>query len=301
MAGNKNAGVTESRRKTTPFREVAILGPGLLGGSLALALRNSANTRLWARRPEAVTEILEQRIAATASVDLREVVDGADLVIFCTPVEAMHDIALRIAPDVRADAVVTDVGSVKERVLHEIGPIFANFIGSHPMAGSEQGGLSAARQNLFDGAVCILTPDSSTNAHALKKLTAFWGALGCEIQFLSPREHDEAIGAISHLPHLTASALARAATSIPGEPQLFAGQGFRDSTRIASGPPPMWAGILLSNREAVRSGIQRLISELENADSLLKNGDEEGLRMFLTEAKLIRDSVRLKQKENGGI
>lgn len=301
MAGNETAGVTELRQKTSPFREIAILGPGLLGGSMALALLGSANTRLWARRPEAVTEILEKKIASTASVDLREVVRGADLVVLCTPVGAMREIALQIAPHVSRDAVVTDVGSVKDQVVQEISPIFANFIGSHPMAGSEQGGLSAARKDLFEGAVCILTPDHSTNAGALRKLTAFWAALGCEIRSLSVREHDEIIGAISHLPHLTASALARAATSIPGEPQIFAGQGFKDSTRIASGPPPMWAGILLSNREPVRAGIRRLISELETADSFLQRADEEGLRKFLTEAKAIRDSVRLNQKEHGGI
>ncbi|HEY5893103.1 MAG TPA: prephenate dehydrogenase/arogenate dehydrogenase family protein [Chthoniobacterales bacterium] len=301
MAGNENAGTAEFRQKMSPFREIAILGPGLLGGSLALALTGSANTRLWARRADAVAEILEKKIASMASIDLKEVVHGADLIIFCTPVEVMREIAFQISSHILPGTIVTDVGSVKERVLRENGQLFANFVGSHPMAGSEQGGLDAARKDLFEGAVCILTPDQSTNTLALQKVTAFWDALGCEVQLLSPREHDEIVGAISHLPHLTASALVRAATSIPGRPQRFAGQGFRDSTRIASGPPPMWAGILLSNRQAVRTGIRRLISELETADSFLETADEEGLRKFLTEAKTIRDSVRSKQKENGGI
>lgn len=279
--------------------KLAIIGPGLLGGSLALAVRRFDDWRvaLWARRPEAVAELEELRLADDASADLLRVAADADLVIFCVPVGAMGELARRLLPALKPGALVTDVGSVKGSVVEELEPIFsgrARFVGSHPMAGSEQTGVRAARADLFEGAACMVTPTANSNASAVEEVERFWKKLGCRVSRVTPASHDELVAAISHLPHLAAAALVNAVgEKMPGAFEM-AGPGFRDTTRVAAGAPEMWTEIFQSNRVAVRKSAEAMIAKLEHFITLLdrRNCDSETLmKEFLTQAKVQRDSL----------
>lgn len=275
---------------------LAILGPGLLGGSIALAarVRGLHRVALWARRAEAVAEIQSRGVADRASTDVRAIVADADLVIFCTPIGAMPALAREIADAIPASALVTDVGSVKAPVCAELGAIFrerGRFVGSHPMAGSEQTGLAAARADLFEGAVSIVTPDAQSDAASVAAIHQFWTALGCRTVELAPAKHDEIVALVSHFPHLLAATLVNTVAAENARAFDFCGPGFRDSTRIAASPPAMWAEILGSNREAVRSAAEAMIEKLREIITLL--GHDRPMTEFLTQAKAQRDRLRL--------
>jgi prephenate dehydrogenase len=281
---------------------VTIVGPGLLGGSLALALkaRTSAHVAVWARRAESVDEISRTGCADVATTDLTAAVKGADVVVLATPVEAMSTLATQIAPTLNPGALVVDVGSVKTSVVETLAPIFAThgrFIGCHPMAGSEQSGFAAARADLFEGSVCILTPDATTPRDAMTDATSFWESVGCSVRTLAPAEHDEIVAWISHLPHLLAAALVQTIADRNPAAFDFSGPGFRDTTRVASGPPEMWTGILGQNRTAVREAVDGLIEKLRALSKLLADAaDPERdslIHQLLNQAKAQRDRLRL--------
>ncbi|MDQ3624500.1 MAG: prephenate dehydrogenase/arogenate dehydrogenase family protein [Verrucomicrobiota bacterium] len=276
---------------------VAVVGPGLLGGSIALALQRQPGTRVavWGRRGEAVEEARRRGLAAFASTEIGAVVRDADLVVLCTPIGVMPVLAREIAPIIRPEAIVTDVGSVKQAVVAELAPIFeprGRFVGSHPMAGSEQTGLEAARADLFEGAVCIVTPNARTPESAASEVSAFWERLGCRVRVLDPGEHDDIAALVSHLPHLLAATLVQTVAGKNGEAFEFAGPGFRDATRVASGAPAMWAEILQTNREAVCRGAEAMIEKLREIITLLERA--EPMSGFLSEAKDLRDRLRLR-------
>ena len=293
---------------TGSFSKIAIIGPGLLGGSIALALRQRApktKIAIWARRESALDEAQKMQLADVASTDLEKVARDAELIVFCTPIGSMSALAEKITPHIlqNASAIVTDVGSVKAPVVESLSRIFqsrAKFVGSHPMAGSEQSGLSAARADLFENAVCILTPDESSDEKSVEKLRAFWELLGCRVRMLAPREHDEIIAFVSHLPHLVAAAIVNAVCAENPDFLEFSGNGFRDTTRVASGPPAMWTEIFQQNREPLKKSVNAMIENLRDVVKLLdafEAGDAESIRAverFLTEAKTQRD--RIKQK-----
>jgi prephenate dehydrogenase len=276
------------------FSNVSILGPGLLGGSLALALRQRApqvRVTVWARREEAAREVRERGFAKETTTDLKTAVAGADLVILCVPIGAMAGIATEMAPHLRAAAVVTDVGSVKAPVVDELRNILGpHFVGSHPMAGSERVGLDAARPDLFEGAVCIVTPDAGVESARLEAVAAFWSSLGCRVASLPPPEHDEVVALISHLPHLVAAALVNLVCARNADAFHFCGTGFRDTTRVASGPPAMWAEILDGNRQAMAKSVESLIHMLRDIENQLHN--PEAVREFLARAKQQRDQIK---------
>jgi prephenate dehydrogenase len=280
-----------------PFvTHLAIIGPGLLGGSIALAARARGLHRvaLWARRPEAVEEIERRGIADLASTDLKSVVAGADLVVLCVPVGAMPELAQQIVEFLPRAAVVTDVGSVKAKVCASLGGIFrsrARFVGSHPMAGSEQTGLAAARAELFEGSVSIITPGPEADLEAVALLEQFWSSLGCRVAHLAPEEHDEMVALVSHLPHLLAATLVNLISSENARAFDFCGPGFRDTTRVASGPPAMWAEILATNHEPVRRAAEAMIEKLREIVTLLDR--DPPMTDFLTQAKTQRDRLRL--------
>ena len=183
------------------MKNLAILGPGLLGGSIALATRERGSHRvaMWARRPAAVAEVEKRGIAARASIDLREIVGDAAFVVLCVPIGAMPALARQIAPMLSPETIVTDVGSVKAGVCAQLGGIFrgrVRFVGSHPMAGSDQTGLDFARADLFKGTVSVVTPDESSDPGAVAEVEGFWEALGSRVM---PR-HRSAHAKSRHLP-----------------------------------------------------------------------------------------------------
>ncbi len=275
---------------------LAVLGPGLLGGSLALAAKKSGaaeSVSLWGRRTEVVAQALQAGVADRASTDLAEAVSGASLIVLATPVEIMPELAAQLAAlPLAPGTLITDVGSVKARVVSALEPVFAGsgavFIGSHPMAGSEKTGLAAARADLFQGAACILTPTENATEEGLRRLEALWSRVGCRVLSMSPERHDLEVARISHLPHLMAVVTTLAALAEDSTPLRCAGNGFRDTTRVAGSDPDLWTGIIGQNRprilEAVRAASGRLGELLEILESL----DDDKLRQFLTAASQLR-------------
>jgi prephenate dehydrogenase len=198
--------------------------------------------------------------------------------------------------------VLTDVGSVKRSVVEAgertVKGSGMDFVGSHPMAGSEMSGFEAARADLFDKAVCVVTPSESTPQEALARVCEFWRLAGCRVRTLDPAEHDRIVARVSHLPHLAAAALVCGALEGAGDNARFAGRGWVDSTRVASGDPGLWTEILLENRDAVLESARSAARSLAAAIALLESGDRAALLAFLERAKRLRDAG-LKKSERG--
>ena len=280
---------------------LAILGPGLLGGSVALAARayNYADSvRIWARRKEAAESVDEMGIADFASEDLGKVIAGADLIVLATPVGAMPDLVSRLLDlKLAEDVVITDLGSVKGCVVESIDPLLAGrddlrFVGSHPMAGKELTGIEHATADLFQGAACVITPGASSCDRSTARVENFWQQLGCRTLQMEPAEHDSAVAKVSHLPHLAASLVVSAALGEDPSIGGLAGGGLRDTTRVAAGAADMWAEILIENREAIAPALENLSARLDEAKQLIAAADHEKLRAVLKEAKGLRDQLK---------
>ncbi len=278
------------------FDTIAILGLGLMGGSLGLALRHAGighaisgydalpGRAERARALGAVTAVAESPAAAVA---------GADLVVLAAPVLALRELLRAIAPHLAPRAVVSDLGSTKAAVVRwarETLPDPSRFIACHPMAGKEQSGIEAADADLFAGAVWCLTPDAGAAPDALARLRALVAALGARPLVLDPARHDEAVAGASHLPLLAATALVLAVSAPPDWPDVarLAAGGFRDTTRVASGDPRMARDIALSNREPILRRLDAYIAALQGLRARVAAGDPEIERAF-TDAKAARD------------
>ena len=289
-------------------RHLAVLGPGLLGGSLALAARAfglASRVSFWARRQEVVDEILTHRLADSASTDLAAATRHASLIVLATPVEAMPALAAQLATlPLENDCLITDVGSVKGSVVAQLEPLFvscpARFLGSHPMAGSEKTGLSAARADLFlsQNAACILTPTQHSREADVTRLSLFWKAVGCRVlPPMSPEQHDREVARISHLPHLMAAVTTLAALERDATPLRCAGNGFRDTTRIAAGDPALWTGIVTQNLPSILAALHEARDRLSELIDILDPLHTDQLQQFLHRAKQLRD--RLPPPPNG--
>jgi len=281
-----------------PFQKITIIGVGLLGGSIGLAARRRKLAREVAgfvRRRASLKDCERAGAVDYATTDLLAAVSEADLVILCTPLAQMRSLARQFLPALKPGAIVTDVGSVKAGVVRELESLVsqagAHFIGSHPMAGAEKTGVSAARVDLFKNAVCVLTPTKRTNAVAARKLERFWRSLGARVLKLGPEQHDLFVSRSSHLPHVVAASLANLVLdpkSSKRQAQLCA-TGFRDTTRIASGSPEMWRDIALSNRKNIARSVDAFIDELKRFQAVLKRSDARAIAKFFEIAKTQRD------------
>lgn len=284
-----------------PFqsKRISILGPGLLGGSLLMAIRQrmpSVHLSVWARSESAIDKVMALQLADLATSNLGDAVQNADFILLCVPVEKMPFLAREIlAANVQNGCVITDVGSVKACVVNALEDVFAkspvHFLGSHPMAGSEKAGIESARADLFHGATTLLTPTLFTDEIALQRVRAFWLLMGCRILEMSPEEHDRKVARISHLPHGVAAAVTLAALHDEPDCAQCVGNGFRDSTRVAAGDVDLWTGILMENRKEVIASLQDTQGRLSELLAILENVDEKALRHYLGEAKMLRDSL----------
>jgi prephenate dehydrogenase len=280
---------------TADFPNVTVLGGGLLGGSLALALaQGGCRVSLWARRQETVDAALEAGIAG-ATGNLAQAVAGADLLVLAVPVGSMPALLTQaLAAGLPAGCLVTDVGSVKRTPHRELPPLLAgkdiDFIGSHPMAGSERNGLDAASADLFRNAACLLTNDENAAPARAAALERFWQALGCRTAWLSAAAHDELVARISHLPHVVAASAARVCLRQP-EDGRYGGGGLRDTTRVAAGNPEMWAEILTENRAALAGPLRETIADLQLILAHLEGADSSATRAWLADAKHLRDRL----------
>lgn len=277
------------------FPNITILGGGLLGGSLAMALGgNHPQVRLWARRQETAQAAREIGISG-ATADLADAVKKPDLLVLAVPVGSMPALVSQaIDAGLPAGCLVTDVGSVKAAPHREIPPLLSgtgiDFIGSHPMAGSEQNGLEAASADLFQNAACLLTNDENVAIARAQALERFWQGVGCRTSWMSASAHDELVARISHLPHIVAAGAALVCLKNP-EDGRFGGGGLRDTTRVACGNPEMWAEILMENRSALLDPLRETLSGLSEILSHLETGDRQAVHDWLHAAKQLRDPL----------
>lgn len=282
-----------------PESSIAILAPGLLGGSLALAARHhfpSVPIRVWARRPEAVEDLRQIIPSAIGCKSISECVSGATLAVLCMPIQHMRAAVDQIATSqVLPKLLVTDVGSVKGSVVADLEPVLASqgitFVGSHPMAGSHTTGIAHARMDLFQNAACLITPSEKCPSEAIERLRLFWTALGCRVIEMNPAEHDHCVARISHLPHVMAALTTLAALKKDTRPIPCAAGGFRDTTRVAAGDPSMWTGILHENLNEVLAVLTETSHRLAELIQILKTDNLVELHNFLSEAKKLRDLV----------
>lgn len=279
------------------FPNITILGAGLLGGSLALALAgkngHAGTVRLWARKAGSADQAHRLGIAG-ATTDLAEAVRCADLLVLAVPVGSMAELVERsLAAGLPSSCLITDVGSVKRAPHLAIGRLIQaagiGFIGSHPMAGSERAGLDAARADLFRGAACLLTNDGQAPEPRAAALERFWQEVGCRTKWMSAAAHDELVARISHLPHVVAASAAHVCLKDPALGE-FGGGGLRDTTRVASGNPEMWAEILMENRQALIGPLREVLNDLSSLLDDLENADSEATRQWLASAKHLRDA-----------
>jgi len=281
------------------FKKITIVGVGLLGGSIGLAVRQRRLAREIAgfvRRAASVKDCEKACAADYATTDLLAAVSNADLVILCTPLAQMRSLTEQILPALKRGAIVTDVGSVKAGVVRELESLVqksgAHFVGSHPMAGGEKMGVLAARADLYANSVCVVTPTKKSNTNAIRKLEKFWQSLGAQTLRLDAAEHDLLVSRSSHLPHVVAATLANLVLN-PGNPKMqtaLCATGFRDTTRIASGSPEMWRDIALANRKNVSRAMDAFVAELKKFQSALKRNDSKAVEKFFAAAKARRDN-----------
>jgi prephenate dehydrogenase len=231
-----------------------------------------------------------------ATTDLLAAVWDADLVILCLPLSQMRPVVERMLPALKPGAIVTDVGSVKAGVVRELELLIqksgAHFVGSHPMAGAEKTGVGAARADLFERTVCLVTPTRKTNRAALKQVKQFWHAVGSRVLELKPEVHDVLVSRSSHLPHIVAATLASQILNPvhPGPQAALCANGFRDTTRIASGSPEMWRDIALANRRNLAKSLAAFIADLQQFRRVLNRGDVQAIAKFFETAKQRRDN-----------
>lgn len=280
------------------FAQITILGPGLLGASLGMALkaRGLCNRVVsWSRRPETRANCLATDWCDAVFDSPEAAVQQSDLVVLCTPVQTIVPLVEQIAPALSPGTLITDVGSTKTlicRASAQALPENCEFIGSHPMAGSEQTGMAHADAELFQNAACLLTPLEASSPEALEKLDQLWRALGMLVTVTSPEQHDEIVAHVSHLPHLLASTLCSYLATQDATWAKLSGGGLRDSTRIASGDATLWRQILEQNRDETLRAIAGFEDELRHLKTALLNQDTSGIHSLLERGKTYRDQLR---------
>ncbi|MDH5290294.1 MAG: prephenate dehydrogenase/arogenate dehydrogenase family protein [Acidimicrobiia bacterium] len=265
-------------------RRATVIGAGLIGGSVGIALRKQG----WAvsvvdRDPEVATQAI--RVGAADEVGLDP---ASELVVIATPVGVIPELALD-ALERCPQAAVTDVGSTKADICEAVS--HTRFVGGHPMAGSEQDGLAGAREDMFAGAMWVLTPTETTDEDAFATVRAMVRSIGAETIALPPDVHDELVAQVSHVPHLTAASLMNLADASSVEHRALlrlAAGGFRDMTRISAGRPSIWPDICLANSRAIVEGLDRLIEALSEVRDLVANRDRDGILTLLTRARAAR-------------
>ncbi|MGB0507476.1 MAG: prephenate/arogenate dehydrogenase family protein [Pikeienuella sp.] len=284
----------------TPFRKVALIGLGLIGGSIACALRRlsdrptisgyarSAESRDMVRKIGFCDHVLDSASAA---------VEDADLVILCVPVGAMAGVVEEISPVLKSGCIVSDVGSVKGAVIDALAglPEFVHVVPAHPLAGTEYSGPEAGFAELFDNRYCLITPLENGNDEAKAKLAEFWRALGAYVDEIAPDRHDLVLAVTSHAPHLIAYTMVGVADDMrrvtSSEVIKYSASGFRDFTRIAASDPTMWRDVFLSNKEATLEILGRFTEELFALQRAIRTGDGDQLFDYFTRTRAIRKSI----------
>lgn len=269
---------------------IAILGLGLMGASLGLALKKNGfqgEIRAYARREETRRDALGEGIADVVYEDPAKAVRGVDMVVLCVPILIIPELLERCLPGLGEGTVVTDVGSTKAWVMKRAEELLAKsgalFVGSHPIAGSEKKGLRFGQADLYEGSVVVITPGEQDRG-AVKKIARMWNMIGARVKLMTPEKHDCILAKTSHLPHLVAAALALAG----GDDGSLCGSGFRDTTRIAEGSPRVWRDIVLTNPKVLLNEIAKYRDSLAELEQILQTGDEDAIEKWLSNARKAR-------------
>ncbi|HHL45220.1 MAG TPA: prephenate dehydrogenase/arogenate dehydrogenase family protein [Gammaproteobacteria bacterium] len=280
------------------MKRLAILGVGLIGGSLALALKKAAAVSQvvgWSRREQTLNRALELGVIDQAETEISEALRGAELVVAAVPVGAMEALFRQVAPHLEQESIITDAGSTKGSVVEAARRAFdglpPGFVPGHPIAGIEQSGVEAAFPELYQGRRVILTPTPESDPAAVGRVRAMWELCGAEVMEMEVAHHDEVLAATSHLPHLLAYSLVDTLARMDESEEIFqfAAGGFRDFTRIASSDPQMWHDICLANRDALLVMLERFSGDLAQMSDAIRSGDGEYLKQVFIRAKQARD------------
>lgn len=280
------------------WKQITLVGVGLLGGSLGLALKQrrlAGSVVGFVRRVASVAECERAGAVDLATLDLLRAVEAAELIVLCTPIAQMRPLVEQMLPAIKRGAIITDVGSVKGSVVQDLESLTArpgaHFVGSHPMAGSEKTGVRAASPNLFENAICVVTPTGKSNRAATRKVEQLWKAVGARVLSLTPAAHDALVSRSSHLPHVVAAMMVNFVLGgeHPEEQGMLCANGFRDTTRIASGSPEMWRDIAMANRQNLSRALDTFSNRLRDFRRALKKGDSRDIVSFFEQAKQKRD------------
>lgn len=277
-----------------PLENVAIVGVGLIGGSIGMGLRKLglAEKVVGVGRRQSSLRIARRVGAVTnTTIDMAKGVAEADLVVVCTPVGRIVEDVRKAAEHCRKGTLITDVGSTKQTIVEALDdglPRKCRFLGGHPLTGSEKTGAAHAEANLFDARVAIITPTLNTRAEDFDLVEEFWEGLGSVVIQMSAEEHDRALATTSHLPHLAAAALC---VTVPETLFRLAGSGLRDTSRLAAGDPKLWIQILELNRDHVLSALEQYGANLAALHAAIRDGDQAQLERILTKAKKNRDAL----------
>ena len=287
--------------KNLHFHRIAIIGLGLIGSSVARVVRQQGmadHVAGCAQSPATRETAMDLGLTDSVFADPAEAALGADFVLLCTPLGAYQNLVQAFAPALKPGAIVSDVGSVKEAVIRDIGPLIpkgVHFVPGHPVAGTEQSGPGAGFAELFQGRWCILTPPPGTDPGAVEIVARFWRQAGSEVEIMEAAHHDLVLAVTSHLPHLIAYNIVGTAddleTVTESEVIKFAAGGFRDFTRIAASDPVMWRDIFLANREAVLEMLGRFNEDLSRLQRAIRDNDGDTLAELFTRTRRIRREV----------
>jgi prephenate dehydrogenase len=286
------------RDKETPFfNRITILGVGLIGASFALAVKKHGLCKEavgYGRKEENLRRAKEKKIIDSFELDPAEACNGSDLIVFATPVGIFSDIAKKIHDSLKKNAIVTDVGSVKGKLVHDMETMMPEgvfFVGGHPIAGSDRSGIDAAAAEIFHGAKCIITPTGHTDQNTLQKVIALWEKFGSVIKIIDPDEHDRIYAAVSHLPHLIAYEIVNTVADIDSSYLNLSGQGFKDTTRIASSHPELWRDICLLNKDNLLAYVEIFKKNLDRVSQYLRAQDSESLEKDFRKARTLREGI----------
>jgi prephenate dehydrogenase len=277
-----------------PFQTIGIVGCGLIGCSIAAALKTRGFPgRIigCGRSGRNLETAIARKFVDAAETDLAKASRQLDFVVVCTPVDQIVGDVRILAGASRSGTLITDSGSVKQAICGPLSsglPPGVAFVGSHPIAGSEKQGCAHANPDLFENRVCVVTPDPTTRRKETDRLSAFWQSLGMSVIEMSAEQHDSAIAQTSHVPHVVAAAIAK---SLAAENRHLTGSGFQDTTRIAAGDPDLWTAILLANAKSVSEGVRGFSESLAEFQRSLESGDKRRLAELLRTAKENRDAT----------
>ena len=285
------------------FNNIAIIGVGLMGGSLGLALKEQGLVKKvigLGRNPDKLNLAKKRGAIDLGTTDWKSGIAHAEIVIICTPVGLILPIIRQLFNDFPEGCIVTDVGSTKKTIVYGAEKILKKrkgevyFVGSHPMAGSEQFGIESAQKDLYKKSICLVTPIKTSNSKAVNNIKKLWESVGCHVLEISPEKHDQAVAVVSHLPHILATTLVNTIARLNSKNSKLskiASSGFRDTTRIASSHPQLWTDICLDNQESVLKSIELFEKEIKNFKKSISGNKSKELFKKFNSAKKFRDTM----------